>query len=250
MISAPALEDLINNHGFVEDGSKPVATDNLLYMVIFNYQTYLQELWRSDGTTKGTYAVKTDINTYYNITPTPVGKYLYFIDYNVATYTLELWVTDGTSSGTHTVPLNGASYPQNLFAFKNKLYFTANDPVNYYQDLWSSDGSESGALLVKSIYVASWIPFAKTNEKFFFTADDFNTTAGYELWASDGSSQGTKLVKDIYTGDYNSSFPSLLTGAGSLIFFTAYESDHGYELWKSDGSSKGHSIGERYHTGL
>ena len=109
-------------------------------------------------------------------------------------------MTDGTGSGTHVVSLNGASYPQNLFAFKNKLYFTANDPVNYYQDLWSSDGSASGASLVKNIYVASWIPFAKTNDQFFFTADDFSTTAGYELWASDGSSKGTKLVKDIYTG--------------------------------------------------
>ena len=152
---------------------------------------------------------------------------------------LSLWVTDGTGSGTHVVPLNGAMYPQNLFAFRNKLYFTANDPVNYYQDLWSSDGSASGASMVKSIYVASWIPFAKTNDKFFFTADDFSTTAGYELWASDGSSKGTKMVKDIYTGDYNSSFPSMLTGAGSSIFFTAYDSEHGYELWKSDGTSKG-----------
>ncbi len=163
-------------------------------------------------------------------------------------YTLELWVTDGTSAGTHIVPLNGATYPQNLFAFKNKLYFTAYDPVNYYHDLWSSDGSASGALMVKSIYVASWVPFAKTNDKFFFTADDFNTTAGYELWASDGSSQGTKLVKDIYTGDYNSSFPSLLTGAGSSIFFTATDSAHGYEMWKSDGTSRGTQLVKGYHT--
>ena len=51
--------------------------------------------------------------------------------------------------------------------------------------------------LVKRLYVASWVPFAKTKDKFFFTANDFNTTAGYELWASDGSSQGTKMVKDI-----------------------------------------------------
>jgi ELWxxDGT repeat protein len=240
MIPAPPLEDLINTHGYIENApSAPVATDNLLYLVIFNNATYLQELWRSDGTTKGTYAVKTDINSYYNISPTPVGKYLYFIDYNIMTYTLELWVTDGTSSGTHTVALNSATYPQNLFEFKNKLYFTAYDQVNFYQDLWTADAKTSGATMVKSIYVASWVPFAKTKEKFFFTADDFNTTAGYELWASDGSSQGTSLVKDIYTGDYNSSFPSMLTGAGSTLFFTTTDSAYGYELWKSDGSSKG-----------
>jgi ELWxxDGT repeat protein len=240
MISAPQLEDLINGNGYVESPpSGPVATDNLLYIVIFNYTTYLQELWRSDGTTKGTYAIRTDINPYYNIVPTPVGKNLFFIDYDFTNYTNQLWVTDGTSSGTHIVPLNGATYPQNLLAFRNKLYFTANDPANFYQDLWSSDGSASGAALVKSVYVASWVPFAKTNEKFFFTASDPNTTAGYELWASDGSSHGTKMVKDIYPGDYYSSFPSILTGAGSSVFFTATDSAHGYEIWKSDGTSRG-----------
>ena len=31
----------------------------------------------------------------------------------------------------------------------------------------------------------------------------------------------------------------MLTGAGSSIFFTAYDSEHGYELWKSNGTSKG-----------
>jgi ELWxxDGT repeat protein len=249
MISAPALEDLINNHGFVEDGAKPVSTDNLLYMVIFNYTNYLVELWRSDGTTQGTYAVKTDINTYYNITPTPVGKYLYFVDFNINTYTLELWVTDGTVTGTHSVPLNEAIYPQSLFEFKKKLYFTAYEPVNYFQALWTVDGSASGASMVKNINVASWIPFAKTKEKLFFTASDFNTTTGYELWASDGSSQGTKMVKDIFTGDYYSSYPSMLTGAGSSVFFTAADIDHGYELWKSDGSSKGTQLAKDITTG-
>ena len=246
MISAPALEDLINGKGYIENApSAPVATDNLLYLVIFNNTNYSQELWRSDGTTKGTFAVKTDINPYYNISATPVGKDLYYIDYKMGTYFLGLWVTDGTVSGTHSVPLNdpsypqGVSYPQNLIEFKNKLYFTTYDPVNSYDYLWKAVGGESGVVLVKSVNVAYWVPFAKTKEKFFFTADDFNTNAGYELWASDGSSQGTKMVKDIFTGDYNSSFPSQLTSAGSMVFFTSIDSAHGNELWKSDGSAKG-----------
>ena len=240
IISVPPLENLINDSGYVENPpSAPLATDNLLYLVIFNNATYLQELWRSDGTTKGTYAIKTDISPYYNFNATAVGKNLFFIDYNNTTYNLELWETNGTSAGTHAVPLNGATSPQNLYAFKNKLYFTAYDVVNYYNDLWMTDGTAQGTSMVKSVYVASWVPFAQANGKLFFTADDFNTTAGYELWASDGTAQGTKLVKDIYTGDYNSSFPSLLTGAGSLLFFTATDSAHGYEIWKSDGTARG-----------
>ncbi|HLK29802.1 MAG TPA: ELWxxDGT repeat protein [Puia sp.] len=239
MISVPSFENLINDSGYVENPpSGPVATENLLYLIIFNNTTYQQELWRTDGTTAGTYAVKTDINPWYAITATPVGKYLYFMNYNVNTYSLELWVTDGTSAGTKAVSLNGASYPQNLFAFKQKLYFSAYDPVNFYEDLWVVDGSFN-ASMVKSLYVASWIPFAQANGKMFFTANDFNTTAGYELWESDGTPQGTKMVKDIFPQSYASSFPSMLTGTGSLLFFTATDSAHGYELWESDGTSRG-----------
>jgi ELWxxDGT repeat protein len=245
MIPVPALENLINDSGYVEGApSAPVATDNLLYLVVFNNVTYLQELWRSDGTSKGTYAIKTDISSYYNIVPTPVGRHLFFIDLDNTNNALELWVTDGTSSGTHSVPLNGASFPQSLFAFKNKLYFTANDPVNFFQDLWMSDGSASGASLVTGINVISWVPFAKTKEKFFFNGNDFNTTAGYELWASDGSPQGTKMVKDIYTGNISSSFPSQFISAGSSVFFTATDSAHGFEIWKSDGTSRGTKLVE------
>jgi len=240
MISVPALEDLINNHGYVENPpSGPIATDNLLYLVIFNYTTNLQELWRSDGTSAGTYAIKTDISPYYNITPTAVDKNLFFVNYDINSGTLQLWVTDGSIVGTRAVPLNGAIYPQNLSSFKHKLYFSANDPVNYYADLWATDGSASGASMVKSLYIAQWVSFAQANGKLFFTADDVNTTSGYELWATDGSVQGTKLVRDIYPGDYNSSFPFQLTGANSLLFFTATDDTHGYELWKSDGSSQG-----------
>jgi ELWxxDGT repeat protein len=240
MISAPPLEELINNGGYVVGyPSAPVATDNLVYLVIFNSATYLQELWRSDGTTRGTYAIKTDINPYYSIEPTPVGKNLFFASADATGYTYQLWVSDGTVSGTRELSFNGISAPYNLFAFRNKLYFTAYDPVNYYNDLWSADGSASGATILKSVYVASWVPFAKNNDKLFFTASDPNTTAGYELWATDGSSQGTKMLKDIYTGDYYSSYPSMLTGTGSWVYFTATDSAHGYEIWKSDGTSRG-----------
>ncbi len=236
IISVPGLEALINDSGYVENPpSAPIATDNLLYLVIFNNATYEQELWRSDGTTAGTYAIKTDISPYYSITLTPSGKNLFFVNYDDVNG-IQLWVSDGTSAGTKSLP--GGIYPQDLFGFKGKLYFTADD-ASYNSYLWVSDGSANGTKTIKNLYVYPYVPFAQANGKLFFNAWDPNTTTGYELWVTDGTAYGTRLVKDIYPGDYYSSFPQNLTGTGSLLFFTATDSAHGYELWKSDGTSFG-----------
>jgi trimeric autotransporter adhesin len=234
MLSVPALETLINQYGYVVS---TISTDKLLYLLLFNNSTYSYELWRSDGTGGGTFAIKTDLSPYYNPILTPVGKTLFFTNYDF-TNGYGVWQTDGTSAGTKIVPLSGGTSPQDFYAFNGKLYFTAYD-ASYNNDLWVADGSLNGTKIVSTINVASWVPFAQANGKLFFTADDFNTTTGYELWATDGTQQGTKLVKDIYPGDYNSSFPSILTSAGSLIYFTAYENIHGYEIWKSDGTGRG-----------
>ncbi len=234
MLCVPALETLINQFGYVVS---KISTDNLLYLLVFNFSTYGYELWRTDGTSAGTYAIKTDISNYYYPILTPVGKTLFFTNFDYING-YGLWETDGTSAGTKFVPLSGGSFPQDFYAFKNKLYFTAYD-TSYNNDLWVSDGSVNGTKIVNTVNVASWIPFAQANGKLFFTGDDLNTMAGFELWATDGTERGTKLVKDIYPGDYNSSFPSILTSAGSLIYFTAYENIHGYEVWKSDGTAHG-----------
>jgi ELWxxDGT repeat protein len=236
MISVPGLEALINDSGYVENPpSAPIATDNLLYLVVFNSATYLQELWRTDGTSAGTYAIKTDISPYYTITPTPAGNTLFFLNYDDVNG-VELWASDGTSAGTKSLP--GGIYPQDLFAFRGKLYYTAYD-ASYNSYLWVSDGSANGTKTIKNVYVYPYIPFAQANGKLFFNGSDPNTTAGYELWATDGTPQGTKLVKDIDARNNYSSFPQNLTGTGSLLFFTATDSTHGYELWKSDGTSFG-----------
>src|SRR5262245_64030471 len=61
---------------------------------------------------------------------------------------------------------------------------------------------------------------------------------GTELWKSDGTEAGTVRVKDIIPGP-SGGFPSRLTPAGSLIFFSASDNTSGVELWKSDGTEAG-----------
>lgn len=88
-------------------------------MLLFNYVNYQYELWRSsDGTSTGTYAVKTDLSAYYSVNPTPSGSSLFFTNYDY-TSAYELWVTDGTAAGTNItkdiMPGYGSSNPYNLY---------------------------------------------------------------------------------------------------------------------------------------
>lgn len=231
IIPAPALEAFISQSGYVVS---TIATDNLFYILLFNNSNYEFELWRSDGSGAGTYAVKTDISPYYNPVLTPVGKTLFFTNFDY-TNGYGLWQTDGTSAGTKMVPLPANSNPQNFYAFNGKLYFAAYD-ASYNTVLWSADPNVNGATIVSTVNVASWVPFAQANGKLFFQG--ITPEAGGELWATNGTGKGTKLVNDIYPG-YNGSNPYNLTGTGSLLFFEATDIEHGNELWKSDGTAKG-----------
>jgi ELWxxDGT repeat protein len=241
MIPVPPLENLINDSGYVVT---TIATGNLLYLVIFNNYTYLQELWRSDGTATGTYAIKTDIDPYYSLVPTPVGNNLFFINYDNINGFVTLWETDGTSPGTNFV--SNVIYPQDLSAFKGNLYFVDYDSL-YNPYLWVSDGTQKGTKTVSNIMVSVFSSTAQANSKLFFAG--YTAAAGYELWATDGTARGTRLVKDIYAG-VNGSFPQDLVGGGQSLFFMAQDSAHGFELWKSDGSFRGTQLVKDVAPGL
>ncbi|MEP7232247.1 MAG: ELWxxDGT repeat protein [Ginsengibacter sp.] len=231
IIPAPALEDFISHSGYVVS---TIATYNLFYILVFNNSTYAYELWRSDGSGAGTYAIKTNISPYYNPVLTVDGKTLFFTNYDY-TNGYGLWQTDGTPAGTKSIPLMANSNPQNFYAFNGNLYFTAYD-ASYNTVLWVADPNANAAKALSTVSVASWVPFSAANKKLFFVG--ITPEAGGELWATDGTQKGTKLVKDIYPG-YSWSNPYYLTGTGSLLFFEATDIEHGNELWKSDGTPGG-----------
>ncbi len=231
IIPVPALEAFISQSGYVVS---TIATDKLFYILLFNNSTNTYELWRSDGSGAGTYAVKTDISPYYSPVLTADGKTLFFTNYDY-TNGYGLWQTDGTSAGTKFVPLTGNSNPQNFYAFNGKLYFAAYD-ASYNTVLWVADPNANAAKMVSKVTVEPRVPFAQLNKKLFFVG--ITPETGGELWATDGTERGTKIVKDIYPG-YGWSNPSNLTGSGSLLFFEATDIEHGNELWKSDGTPAG-----------
>lgn len=229
----------LNVNGYVEN---TVATDNLLYFTVFNYTFYRQELWRTNGTAEGTYAIRADLNPYYASTPVGAGNTLFFVNYDFNTG-YELWESNGTTIGTKLVkdinPGINSSSPFNLFNFNGKLYFAADN--GYGPFLWTSDGTSAGTKQLKAIIIQS-TPFAQANGKLFFSAYSM-VSKGAELYATDGTSAGTKLVKDVNKGPASSNPYSLVNG-NSLLYFLANQNDNFFDtdtsqLWASTGTPEG-----------
>jgi ELWxxDGT repeat protein len=246
-----------------------------------------EELWKTDGTEKGTKLVK-DINPdsppgarcdqgdcgipkgwSHPDTVTVMGKQVFFAA-DDGKHGVELWKSDGTNRGTKLVkdinPVKGNSNPNDnraltrsaevdkLFAVGKTLYFRANDG-KHGVELWKSDGTNRGTKLIKDINPADPAPIntACKSEKscrgsswaddmmlvgktLYFTAKDGKH--GLELWKSDGTVKGTRLVKDIKPGKIGSDADSL-TAFGGVLHFAADDGKHGPELWGSDGTWAG-----------
>lgn len=158
------------------------------------------ELWRTDGTTSGTYQVK-DI-----VLGTASGN-----PYSVDT-------------GSYKPVLDGA------------LYFTVQMP-DQRRELWKSDGTEAGTVMVKDLgswgYATRFVPFQSA---LYFTA--YTSGQGMELWRTDGTDTGTYQVIDIAPGAVSSS-PGNLRVFGNALYFFATDEAHGTELWRSDGTADG-----------
>src|SRR5215203_3791269 len=185
------------------------------------------ELWKSDGTEKGTTLVK-DINT----------------------------VRGNSNPNDKGDALTRSAEVEKLFVVGKTLYFRASDG-KHGVELWKSDGTNKGTKLVKDINPAapapintackgrkscvgsSWVDditvVGKTaaGRRIYFTAIDGKH--GLELWKSDGTRSGTKLVKDINTGSADSD-PDSLTAFKGRLLFSADDGVHGTEMWKSNGT--------------
>ena len=208
------------------------------------------ELWRSDGTSAGTYMVK-DISTG-SSSSTPRGLALFG---NVLLFTAtditngtELWSSDGTSIGTTLVKNIRASTANGMLAASPIVvsggiaYFGADEGTNG-RELWRSDGTELGTYLVKDIQpgstAGSITNITPYNGGVVFNAQD--PTAGFEPFFSDGTSSGTVLIKDVNPTVSSSAFNTGFSfqPVGSKLFFTAKTALNGDELWVTDATSNG-----------
>jgi ELWxxDGT repeat protein len=217
-----------------------------------------EELWRTDGTSAGTYRVK-DIN------PGPgssspadftldwyQGWILFTADDGV--HGRELWVTDGTEAGTllfyDLVPGSAGSSPakfvRTVVGGQGRVFFTA--LTGSGEELWATDGATEGTYQVLDINpgVDGSLPSivvpaqCAAGQVVLFAATD--PVGGRELWRSDGTAAGTVQVRNLRNGA-NSSNPEHLVNAGASlgtdeVYFSAIGTQ-GKELWKTDGTQAG-----------
>jgi ELWxxDGT repeat protein len=212
----------------------------LFYTTLDPTQFTPPQVWRSDGTVAGTYALASKLYLdSATSAPIAVGGWTYFIGSQPGA--LGLWRTDGTVAGTAPVLPPAQLAADDLTALTDLggvLYFLAGRS-GFGWTLWRSDGTPGGTVPIRQItspegYVLP--AFAAVGNQLFFTVDD--GMHGNELWASDGSAAGTRLVRDVNPGP-SGSRPTGLVAAGGRLFFSADDGVHGPELWESDGTAAG-----------
>lgn len=231
------------------------------------------ELWRSDGTSGGTFELTNVDNTLFSPPPfawlTPYQGSLYYLRGHSDLYRLDpatgatalvgafnfdvidgaddvlyLWSnfggflrSDGTSAGTFR--LYDPSEPSDVrWDGLNLTVYAGRAWAFSYEGLYLSEGTLETTRRVVTMPSGASLgyPYDMANGALYCVQSSI--VAGNELWRSDGTAEGSGVVKDISPGQ-GSSFPQDLMAAGSLLFFTADDGIHGHELWRTDGTADG-----------
>ena len=186
--------------------------------------------------------------------PVVVNGEMFFVGKDAAHGT-QLWDTNGSASGTTQLTDGedkvGGIYPSDLTALGGTLYFIASNSDGAGEQIWKSDGTVKGTALVTNrstgggtygyLYPSDLAAF---NGKLYFAG--MHPSDGYQLFTTDGTSAGTAMVKDIAgpPGGYGlpGSYPTDLTAAGGLLYFSATDTSHGTQLWATDGTAAGTAL--------
>lgn len=212
------------------------------------------QLWRSDGTPAGTYAIPTASPVQGAGDFVAAGDQVFFTAAESNKRTL--WRSDGTSQGTRKLKdpallstlANGWSLPT---AAGNRIFFVGSDPA-HGSELWSSDGTEKGTKMAADLTPgpasSQFWNLAFVNGHLYFVADAGGK--GEELWTSDGRPRGTRSLTNFADAHAFSrltppdgtfySFP--LEAAGKRLLFVADDGQHGFEPWTADGTTAGTAL--------
>lgn len=212
------------------------SANSFMYIFIFKSDSLQYELWRSDGTTGGTFMVSSLPGYGYN--SIVLGHTLFFSCSDSA-HGYELWKSLGTASSTKLLkdimPGTANSNPTGFTILNGKVYFGAEDAPNIIH-LYVTNGSTTGTTTVGNVKLGGYFQSVQANGKIFFNG--LSDTAGREPFVSDGTPEGTKLLKNIYPGQFDS-YPDNFVAIDSTIYFRAYNDLNGNELWKTNGKPEG-----------
>lgn len=221
--------------------SEFTATDDAFYFV-GNDGSSGVELWRSNGTSEGTFRISDTAPGNSNpgrFQTARLRDRVYFMQRPANI----LWGTDGTLQGTSIVrsfATNSAISGTSMVALRDNLVFPVYDSA-YGAEIWASDGTTNGTRLIRDIRPGS----AGSSPRFlqvvsqtcFFTAND--GTHGEELWMVEEPSLEASLVVDIFPGTVGASIPIFGTEHNGDFVFGAVGPNGAVDLWKTDGTSTG-----------
>ena len=162
-----------------------VADNNLVFYVLYNYNTGSYELWRSNGTAAGTLLLSSTVYDRHSLNI--IGNTAFFVAGD-AVNGYELWKSDGSVAGTGIVkdinPGTGNSSPVGMVIYKNEVYFAADNGAG--PSFWKSDGTEAGTIQLAVIdpWYTSTVSgteryyFEISNNILYFSAIDYANSKG------------------------------------------------------------------------
>ena len=228
-----------------------IVMNNILYFQaddtadynVFPPEDFHPELWRSDGTSGGTYRI-TNLDPYYGSYPRGfcvVGNTLYF-EATDTSHGPSLYKTNGASYNTVFVKEIDIDTDWGVHRLGTKIIFKEWANPTYGDELWVSDGTSGGTYRLRDIASGASDPdpnIAKIiGNTMYFTA--YNSTHGRELWKTDGTSDGTILIKDINPGTGSGCSSNLESAVlNNVLYFEATDPTLGSELWRTNGTELG-----------
>lgn len=253
---------------------RPVSIgDALVFQVV--HASKGTEIWRTDGTVAGTYALLSGTSAGSGRDTSAAGSPFYrmgtslYVLHHDAEGKATLWRTDGTRAGTEQVTSNGAlgtSRFSDGVVDGNVLYFGTYSGGQ--ASLWKTDGTDGGTNRIKTfneeappsygLLAASFLSSLVVSGTFTDTSyvrpsplTNFHLAGGTavftaevdgvrQLFRTDGTEIGTRQITDYSSYDYNTPPIRDFTVVGETLYFTVAESEYdNSRLYATDGTVGG-----------
>mgnify|MGYP001608670311 CR=1 FL=1 len=206
-------------------------------------------LWRSDGTSAGTFPIGQFPGAQANILHLETFQDTAFLLVRDSSTGTELWRSNGTSTGTQSMTDFG---PENPFWFDEGRPEAGLAVGSFGAIIAAYDGIAASRLWRAPLAGSGASPFADAcsgSISCYFDGHLVNAgdrviyfsnagTQGQEPWTTDGTVEGTGLLVDSCPGPCSGQ-PNLLTTGGSRVLFAAGGGDGAVGAWTTDGTTDG-----------
>lgn len=228
-----------------------VQVGDLAFFLTGEYYGAGTALWRTDGTTSGTFRVSPESIVVRRVFLPPTGGLFYFIGWSSDEFgdlQTDLWRSDGTVQGTFPItsdlelprPSSTAHLiPYGLFVPELGLFFFSAGTTESDYELWATDGTTTGTRQVADLnssgssYPGEMVAFGG---RLFFLRRASVSSDSLEFWTSDGTAAGTFQVKDLYEGEDHI---TELRVVGDKLLVLAYSPGGQLAVWRSNGTAAG-----------